>query len=175
MAKRVKAELLGPESLDPEKALARLIEQKVAEALRGDSAIFAPWFETKEVATEIRRNWNLAHRYKFSRYYEEFGCIACGSNRTPHFGLGFCENCYHKIEYRLYKIVRKNQTQAERDARPLKPERNELTVRAPRPDFLDGVKLAQEALAPSLKLLEAERIPHRKGERKCSKTRQRFF
>lgn len=81
-----------------------------------DNALFQPWLLPREVAEEILALIPLVHRRKWARYFERWGCIACGRGREnvlAHYGCGFCGVCHNRIQYRLSGAIK--QAQADRE------------------------------------------------------------
>ena len=65
-----------------------------------------PWFRSKKKAIEIRRTQTPLETMKWSLYFSEHGCIACGKRELPHCALGFCQPCYNTIDFRLKGILK---------------------------------------------------------------------
>lgn len=65
-----------------------------------------PWFRSKKKAIEIRRTQTPLETKKWSLYFSEHGCIACGKRDRPHRALGFCQPCYNTIDFRLKGILK---------------------------------------------------------------------
>jgi hypothetical protein len=144
-AVRVPAEIVPSNSADFKNAIARLVEQKVAEALSGEDAIFEPFFRSKEVAYEAKRRQTVAEQKKWAYYFAEWGCLVCQTRKARHESLGMCQTCHSRTRERLAVILRKT-------APP--------TV--PLPTFTDTLRLAREALAPSVKALAAKNAKQRR-------------
>lgn len=109
-----------------------------------------PWFQSREVTLEIKRRQTVTEQRKWSSYYFDWGCLVCGTKEKPHFALGFCQGCYARTKQRLAASIRKHS--------PATP-RGDLS-------FIDSVRLAREALAPSIKVLSKDTKPHRYGKRR---------
>ena len=125
-AANIRAELLVEE----------LVEQKVAEAMGASEAIFEPFFQPKRIITAIRRLQTVDEREKFTHYFNDWGCLVCEKKGVFHAGLGMCKTCYRNRAARMRATLRKHA--APRDDQPV---------------FVDSVKLAREALEPSLMVL----------------------
>jgi hypothetical protein len=139
-AVRVPAEIVPSNANEFKKAIARLVEQKVAEALRGEDAIFEPFFQPKAIAGEFRKRQTVQEQKKWSHYFEEWGCMICESKKGRHEALGMCSPCHTRTYQRLLATLR----------RTAPPEQSF------QPGFSDTVRLAREALAPSIKALSAK-------------------
>jgi len=122
-------------------AVAQMVEQKVQKALgHQQSAVFQPFFQSKTVANEIRRRQTVTEQRKWTLYFEEWGCMVCETKKKGHHSLGMCSTCFNRISTRLISIIRAN-TLAPQD----------------QPTFMDTVRLAREALAPSIEVLQEEK------------------
>ena len=101
----------GPESIAAEyKAMiAKIVEEKVLEALTHPTdSDFQPFFQPKHVADEIKRRQTVQEQHKFSYAYEDWGCLACGTQERPHASLWMCANCYHRVSSRLKSSIRRH-------------------------------------------------------------------
>jgi hypothetical protein len=136
---RVPAEIVPSNADQFQKAITRLVEQKVTEALSGKDSVFQPWFNSQAVTAEIRKRQTVAEQQKFSRYFEEYGCMVCGTRNRQHRGLGMCQKCHDTIRNRLYALVRQHTQPQE----------------AFQTGFRDTVRLAREALTETSKVLPA--------------------
>lgn len=122
--------------------IAQMIEQKVAEATSGSDAIFQPFFQSHEIANEIKRRQTVQEQNKWVYYFEKHGCLVC-QRSDRHQSLGMCLVCYGRTKQRL--------TQCLRDHAPA-PDPSQ-------PTFMDTVRMAQAALAPSLPALAGRTAP----------------
>ena len=128
-------EVLPRHDPDLAKLIAQTVEQKIADAFASDD-LFQPFFQPRAVGYEIKRKQTVPKQNKWTYYFEDYGCLICGT-RKSHRCLGMCERCHERTNARL---------------------RRSLARRAPAPDeqdptFMDTVKLAREALAPSVRAL----------------------
>jgi hypothetical protein len=95
---------------DAKKLLKRLVEQQVAEILANrDEFLFQPFFERKKIADEIKRLQTVPERYKWSRYYDRWGCLRCNTREVPHCSLGMCSRCHGLIKQRLVALTDKTE------------------------------------------------------------------
>ena len=121
-------ELVRPESsalASPERdfeKLDRLVQQRVAEILtRRDAFIWEPWFRTRQVANEIRRLQTVSEKRKWTRFYEDEGCLACGTTAVPHASNGFCHACHARIHNKLLRHEKElARAHAEANAEPIR-------------------------------------------------------
>ena len=88
--------------------LAKLVEQKVNEALSGKSAdsIFEPFFQPQPVADYMKQQMTVSQKMKWRLYYEKWGCMRCETKKTGHLSLGMCNRCYHLVLGRLKVCIR---------------------------------------------------------------------
>jgi hypothetical protein len=135
-----RAELLPssrtPSAADFKRMVAEAIEKHVSEAMAHDADL-QPWFQSREVAYEIKRRQTVVEQNKFAYYFEDWGCIICGTKQRRHAGLGLCPPCNSRVRQRLSASMRKHAPA---------PGRTDLT-------FMDTVRMAREALAPALHAL----------------------
>ena len=115
--------------------VAQMIEEQVSEALsERDEKLFQPFFQTKEIAREIKRRQTLAEQHKFSYAYAKWGCLSCGTKERPMRFLWMCERCYTRRAQQLLQVIREHEA----------PE-----VLAP--GFVDTVRMARASLlAPAV-------------------------
>lgn len=126
-------------ALELKRAMMQLVDERVAEITGGPTAIFEPFFQTKRLMTEIRRQQSVAEQNKFAYYYDKWGCMAgCGRTKAEalHSALGMCNECYRRINERLKSIVREHTPPVEQDQ-----------------TFVEAVIQARTALDPSARVL----------------------
>jgi len=84
-----------------------LVKQKVAEVLaHREDFLFEPHFQERRVSFELRRLMTVPELKKWSRYYDRWGCLRCGTKRRPHASHGYCQPCKSCIWYRLKTILK---------------------------------------------------------------------
>jgi hypothetical protein len=110
MPRKSKTEVLPPTRHaavpDMRAILDKLVEKKVVEIMSKDrDALFRPYFQSKRVADEIRKNQTVSERKKWGQYFKKWGCDVCGTKESSHVGLGRCSACYLRTERRLKKIM----------------------------------------------------------------------
>jgi len=121
-------ELLTPESSalagpgNDFERLDRLVQQRVAEILtRRDAFIFEPWFRTRQVANEIRRLQTVSEQRRMTLFYEDEGCMICGTKERPHAAHGMCHACHSRIHQKLVEKERKlAEAHAAENAEPMR-------------------------------------------------------
>ncbi len=108
--KSVQIEVLAPAQPSNEAMamIAKLVEQKVNEALSGksDDSIFEPFYQGKSVANRMKGQMSVSGQRKFAAYFEKWGCMRCETKQTGHKSLGMCLRCHHLIYNRLLGCVR---------------------------------------------------------------------
>lgn len=127
------AELLPPqpEVADFKKLIAEAVEQKVSEIMSSADVDLEPWFRSKKVAHEIRRRQRVIEQRKWTYFFEDWGCLVCGTRDKPHVSNGMCSSCLNRTVSRLKSIIRQREKSQEDDDR----------------GFDDSMRLAREALA----------------------------
>ena len=100
-------EVLSPAEPDIKGALERMVERKIAEMM-GDSqnGIFEPFFQAKAIMHAIRKLETIPQQRKWHYYFEEWGCLICGSKDRKHEALGMCQNVRAEHQ-RLQRILRR--------------------------------------------------------------------
>jgi len=125
-------EINAQEHLDLKSMIAQMVEEGVREAMSGKGAELQPFFGSKEIAYEIKRRQTVNEQNKFTYFFEDWGCMVCGSRKRRHGGCGMCQFCYGRVKQRLVASLRKRQ-----------PPKGSI-----QPTFRDTMQLAREALAP---------------------------
>lgn len=143
--KIARTELLAPQSIDANAQFSAIVERKVAEILASQrGSVMEPFFQSADVSVAIRKQQTVPQQRKWTYYFEEWGCLVCGTQSRCHDSHGMCRKCGPRIKSRLQAIIRahtKNETM---------------------PARIDAMTLAQTALAPSLKLLHGEAMTVKK-------------
>lgn len=120
--------------------MAYAVDKRLREILaEAETAEVEPFFNTREVTHEMKRQQTVAEQNKFSYIFEDFGCLLCARADVPHYGMGMCGSCYHRTRSRMRLSVAKRAPKGE-------PVR-----------FKDTVRLAREALLPSIEKLSKKR------------------
>ena len=123
-----------------EDLIARIVNERIAELLAdAQTADLQPFFERPEVAEVMRRTQSVIERRKFLWYIQAWGCLICERKDTPHAGLGMCPRCLSRTRERLNALKREHAADATTET------------------FHDTVKLAREALMPSIENLARKR------------------
>jgi hypothetical protein len=147
-APSIRTELLAPRSIDGNAQFSAMVERKVAEILASHGGVLEPFFQPHNISAAIRKQQTVPQQRKWTYYFNEWGCLACGTKERNHASCGLCYLCCRRVTSRLYAIIRAH-------------TRNEAL-----PARVDAVGLAQTALAPSLKLLAGETVTAKKTARR---------
>jgi hypothetical protein len=126
--------------------IAQMVEDGVRQAMSGAGADLQPFFGSHAIACEIKRMQTVHEQNKFTYYFEDWGCMVCGSHKVGHSSCGMCASCYTRVKYRIRAGVQKRQ-----------PPQDSI-----QPTFMDTVRLAREALAPSITVLSPRDTKGRK-------------
>lgn len=139
----VKAEVLEPAQaapVDMRKMLDEIVAQKVAEILADEkSAILEPFMQSRRISLAIRKLQDVVQQRKWRYYWEEWGCLICGQQDAGYLSVGMCGTCFPRVIGRMKLTLERAYA-------------NRPTFERPK----DLVALAQEALAPSIKVLKLE-------------------
>jgi hypothetical protein len=127
--------------VDLKSMVSRMIEEGVKEALSSQGAEFQPFFGSKEIAYEIKRKQSVHEQHKFTYFFEDWGCMICGTRKAPHCSLGMCGRCFNRTGLRIRDSLRK---------------RNKPPKDPAQPSFMDLVRMAKDALAPAVRVLAIE-------------------
>lgn len=119
----------------------QIVDERVAEAMGNSDAILQPWCQPKLISREIKRRQTVTEQQKFVFYFEEWGCMICGTKDCRHAANGMCNSCASRIRQRLRTIVLKH---------ALPPDQIQ-------PSFRDTLAMAREALGPSIAALAPAR------------------
>jgi hypothetical protein len=114
-------------------------ERQLAEVTTSDGFIFEPFFQTREIANELKRRQSVQEQHKFANAYEDYGCLVCGTKDRPHGALWMCTECYPRAAQRLLASKRRHAADPEV------------------PIFKDTGRIAREALVPALQALAGKR------------------
>lgn len=125
-------EVTAQRALDFKAMLAQMVQETVQQAMSGKGAELQPYFESKEIAYEIKRRQTVLEQNKWSYFYKDWGCMLCGTRKAAHEGHGKCHTCYTRVKQRLAASLRKR-----------KPKDST------QPTFMDTMRIAREALAPA--------------------------
>ncbi len=105
-------------------ALLTLLNERLAELMgRQDLRLFQPFFESRQVAYELRRLQTAPEWHKWRVYYEMWGCLVCGEREQPHDALGMCKGCHRRTAHRLRMIVQRLNEKCERAEQIIDQER----------------------------------------------------
>jgi hypothetical protein len=116
---------------DAKASLAKLVEQKVQEALSSgtsDDSIFEPFFQPRAIAQKMRQQQNVSQQQKWTLYYEKFGCLRSQTKAITHNAAGMCQHCHQQTLQRLKVCIR--ELDAERPMAIPTLDRTELAQRA---------------------------------------------
>jgi hypothetical protein len=86
--------------------LERLVVEKVNAILANrEDVILQPFFNSKKVTEELRRQQTVPETRKWAFYFAKWGCLICGEKRTAHAGTGMCGRCKCRTQVRLRAIL----------------------------------------------------------------------
>jgi hypothetical protein len=128
-------------AIDYKEMVRQVVEERLAEVLAASQAAdLEPFFQPKEIAAAIRRKQTVLERSRWTFYFEDYGCLICGSREAKHQCLGMCPACVGRTRERLKAAMRLRESTENPEVR-----------------FRDTVQLAREALMPSIEKLAAKR------------------
>lgn len=94
-----------------------------------------PFFPGEALSRELRRRLTATERRKWQHFFADHGCLICEGREGGHGGYGMCRTCYQRVLSKLQATRKRHAPKA----RAI-PE-------------LDTVRLAREALLPSIQFL----------------------
>ena len=128
--------------------VAQMVEEQVAAAMSGAGAELQPFFGSKEVAYEIKRRQTVHEQNKHAYFFEDNGCMICHTKKVPHHSAGMCNACYSRISSQMSASLRRRASAKD----------------SAQPDFMDSVRMARAALAPSVQTAVTEATPRRRAK-----------
>jgi hypothetical protein len=142
MAKKINQLARAGEIPEEYKAMiASIVNERIAELLAdSQTADLQPFFESPEVSKAMRRKQHIMERQKWQHYFDEWNCLICARPGLRHCALGMCPTCFQRVHQRLNSIRRRH-----------------ASSESPEVGFRDTVRLAQEALLPSIEKLAAKK------------------
>jgi hypothetical protein len=95
-------------------ALRKIIQSEFARCMANrEDFVFQPFFQQQKVAHEIRRIQSVPEQRKWSLYFEEFGCLICGTRKEGHGSCGMCKSCKCRTFERLQTIIKRYRRKSE--------------------------------------------------------------
>jgi hypothetical protein len=90
------------------------------QSLLVDEIFLQPWFLSQDTACAIRRIIPDLFLNKMRYYFEDWGCLVCGSKRRIYMSNGMCKQCVTRIRKRLFSsLERRRMTASEGPASDL--------------------------------------------------------
>lgn len=68
---------------------------------KDDESLLLPWFLSKRASLAIRSNVPKHYQIRMRNYFDDYGCLRCGTHRGQHKGNGLCNRCSGMILSRL--------------------------------------------------------------------------
>ena len=89
-----------------------IVESASSSASTFDSEEIAlqPWFLDRKACCAIKRLIPPAHFSKLRYYFEDYGCLRCGSKTRPYASNGMCDACHTTTFIRIQKALRRRTT-----------------------------------------------------------------
>jgi hypothetical protein len=60
-----------------------------------------PWFLPMRSASAIRRLLPPEHRHKMRAYFDDYGCLKCGTTKARYGSNGMCKSCVQEVKLKL--------------------------------------------------------------------------
>ena len=74
---------------------------KLADLPLNEEVFLQPWFLPKDVYFAIRRLLPSIHLAKMRYYFDDYGCLRCGTKEGMYGSNGLCERCTVLVRYRI--------------------------------------------------------------------------
>lgn len=72
-----------------------------------DEIFLQPWYLPKDVYLEVRRILPNIHLSKMRFYFEDYGCLKCGTRNSLYGSNGLCEACGVLIRGRVARCLKR--------------------------------------------------------------------
>src|SRR5579863_933508 len=83
-----------------------------------DDIFLQPWFLSRQIAFAIKRILPPEHRHRMRFYFDDYGCLKCGTNDAPYGSNGLCKLCMQQVKLRLFFAVKRRWTAASPENQP---------------------------------------------------------
>lgn len=125
-----------------EELLARIVNDRYAALLtEAQTAELQPFFERREVTQAMLRTADVLEKHKWNWRWARFGCLIC-QRKEPvvhNAGLSMCERCLSRTREQLSSVKREHAPDVAKQ------------------EFKNSVRLAREAVLPSIGNLSRKR------------------
>jgi len=78
-----------------------------AKSILENEIFLQPWYLPREVYLEIRRILPNVHLSKMHFYFEDYGCLKCGTRDSLYGSNGLCEKCSVLIRGRVVRALKR--------------------------------------------------------------------
>jgi hypothetical protein len=85
----------------------RMFQSRARRDVPNDEVFLQPWYLPREVYLEIRRILPNIHLSKMRFYFEDYGCLKCGTRDSLYGSNGFCERCNVLIRGRVVRSMKR--------------------------------------------------------------------
>jgi hypothetical protein len=85
----------------------RRLESRTRSVDPNDEIFLQPWYLPREVYLEIRRILPNIHLSKMRYYFEDYGCLRCGTRDSLYGSNGLCERCNVLIRGRVVRSMKR--------------------------------------------------------------------
>jgi len=72
-----------------------------------DELFLQPWFLPEPIYHEVRRLLPSSQLLKMRYYFDDYGCLKCGSRSSLYGSNGMCKNCNIVVRGRVILALRK--------------------------------------------------------------------
>jgi hypothetical protein len=78
-----------------------IMTAKRRDKIKDDDSLLLPWFLTRRATMAIRSNVPRNYQLRMRNYFDDYGCLRCGTHRGQHRGNGLCHRCSGLVLARL--------------------------------------------------------------------------
>jgi hypothetical protein len=83
-----------------------------------DDIFLQPWFLPRDLAFAIKRMLPPEHRHRLRFFFDDYGCMRCGTKDAPYGSNALCKVCAQQIKLKLFFAIKRRWTAASPDNLP---------------------------------------------------------
>ena len=77
-----------------------------------DDIFLQPWFLPRDLALAIRHMLPPEYRHRMRFFFDDNGCMRCGTTTAAYGSNGFCKPCAQEVKLKLFFTVKRRWTAA---------------------------------------------------------------
>ena len=75
-----------------------------------DDVFLQPWFLPRDLAFAIRRMLPPEHRHRMRFFFDDYGCMRCGTKDAPYGSNALCKLCMQEVKLKLFFAIKRRWT-----------------------------------------------------------------